>query len=316
MGWAYVQSKDSSSGSATFSSNTTTGNQIVVVNNAITASTGCSISPGGGTFTQVVSESGSGLSTDIWICGSVTGGTTPTVTVTGGSSPGITVYEFSGGTGTTDGTNHGHGSAASMTTGSITTGTNGDLVVKGFSCQGTPNGTAETGWTEINPNANGNVSGYIIQGTAGAITGTDTQTSNPYAGAIAAFKPASGGTVTLPSTTMNWNQGITAAPVKAILSTAQSLGFKMGVTAAPIKAILSTAQSLAFKAGITALAVRFQIPAVNLAWKAGVTAAPVRAILAGNMPFAVGITAAVLHGGGAPAAPTGVPYSFWGGGYS
>jgi hypothetical protein len=200
MAWAFVQKKDSSTGVAQFSSNTTTGHQVIVVNNAGTGFTSVAISPGGGTFSKVKSASSSGgFITEIWLCPNITGGTTPTVTGTGGSGSGITIYEFSGGntSGTTDGTNAtNNGSSGSMTTGQITTGTSGDLVVKGFACQGTPNGTAESGWSEVNPTLNGNIAGYIIQSSAGAITGTDTQTGGTnYCGCIIALL-AAGATAT------------------------------------------------------------------------------------------------------------------------
>jgi hypothetical protein len=195
VAWAFVQKKDSAGATAVFASNTTTGNQIIVVNNCVAGATSVSISPGSGTFTKIVSLTIGGGGSEIWLCPNVTGGTTPTVTVTGGTAPGPTCYEFSGGdhAGATDGTNSNSGATAALSTGSITTGTSGDLVVKGFSCTAIPNGTAESGWTETNPNLNNNVAGFIIQSAAGAITGTDTAlTTGNWEGVIAAFKVASG----------------------------------------------------------------------------------------------------------------------------
>ncbi len=199
MAWAFVQVKDSGTATATFTSNTTSGNQIFAVVNCVSGLTSVAISPGSGTFTRAVTHvTGGAITSEIWECPNVTGGITPTVTGTGGSGVGITIYEFSGGdtSGTTDGTNNNGATSTALTTLAITTVNNGDLVLKGFACAKTPSGAAETSWTEVNPTATGNVSGYIIQSTAGAITGTDVQSpSGDFAGVIASFTKASSSVV-------------------------------------------------------------------------------------------------------------------------
>lgn len=195
MAWAFVQKKNTSGATAVFASNTTTGNQIIVALTCLTGATSVAISPGSGTFTKTVTLLNGGLTAEIWECPSVTGGTTPTVTITGGTGMEVSAYEFSGGAtaGTTDGTNSGNTGTNSLSTGAITTGTAGDLVFKCFAVSGTPNGTAEASWTEVNPTINGNITGYIIQGSAGSITGTDTTTGSVGGpGVIAAFKASSG----------------------------------------------------------------------------------------------------------------------------
>jgi hypothetical protein len=204
MPWTPVQFKQATASTAAFTSNTTTGNQIVVTSASDAAISSISISPGSGTFTKAVAVNtgAGGLFADIWECPNVTGGTTPTVTVVWAltpSFPNIVIYEFSGGNvaGTVDGTNTNQSATGTaVSTNSITPGTSGDLIVKVFTVNSTGNGTSQSGgWTELNPMTSGGISGYLVQSVAAAITGADTQTTTgAWCGAIAAFKPLAGTT--------------------------------------------------------------------------------------------------------------------------
>jgi hypothetical protein len=280
VAWAFVQKKDSAGATATFASNTTSGNQIVVVNNAVTGATGVTISPGSGTFTKIVSEVASGLVSEIWYCPNVTGGTTPTVTLAGGSGPGPTCYEFSGGntSGTLDGTNSATGTSASLTTGAVVTVANGDLVIKGFSCLNTPNGTVQSGWTETNPTLNGNATGFIIQGTAGSITGTDTMAASAlFTGVIATLKAAAGGgTTPLGTAALQFKVGVTSAPTLRVMLTS-SIQFKVGITSGALRTLLQAALVAHF--GLTSTPLIRYLLSANIQFKAGVTQANVKAML-------------------------------------
>ena len=214
---ALVQSVDLNSLTPQFTaSNTTTGNAVVVMSASLAAITNISIQ-GGGTFSKIKSSNYSSLYVDIWICPNIIGATKPvTVTVTGPTTPEIAIYEFKGlnQSLTVDGTNSGGATGTALSTGQITTTQPGDLVLKAFCLSGTPNGVVETGWTEYNPSYNGNILGWIIQASAGAITGTDTQTSATYSGAIGAV--ASGTSV---QSGQGWIQNSISPANKALCQT-------------------------------------------------------------------------------------------------
>lgn len=228
MAWAQVTGQffngSTEVGSTTtgaFTNATTTGNTVVVwcfPNQATKTVSSIAISPGSGTFAKITGASvvNAADSLEIWAAANITGGAAPTVTVTwsaSGSSPEFVAGEFSGGlssitTDVTTATSTGTNTALSV--GSITTATDGDLVIKSFGCGGTGNGTVESGWTEKNPTTQGHIAGYIVQGTHGSITGTDTQSpSSSFAGIICALKAASGGGTT-------WNATATIASLARI----------------------------------------------------------------------------------------------------
>lgn len=207
---------------------TTTGNMLVVCvqNNNTATVTGVAMTPGSGTFTVQKAITG-GNPAEIWAAANTTGGTTPVVTATFSATPSagsLVVYEVSGGptTITLDGTNSAtQTGATAASTGAITTTVNGDLVFKNFNTSGSMNGTAQTSWTEVNPSAEGGSSGFIVQTTAGSITGTDTASSSANNfGVIAAFKPASG--------TTTFNDIVSLAPGSLITPT-PSLSLKPSV---------------------------------------------------------------------------------------
>lgn len=166
-----------------------------------------SISAGAAVFQLLVAQNAQpNAYVEIWAAANITGSTTPTITVTYQGPPGVTdltVFRAQGGPASLsqDGSNSNNGTGTALSTGAITPATNGDLIIKGISCFNTPDGTPQSGWTEINPTANGNVAGYTIQGTAGAITGTANQSpSGAFGAAIAALIPVTTGPQTVTPT--------------------------------------------------------------------------------------------------------------------
>ena len=204
MAWAVVQSKNTSgasvtSGTAALSTTVTRNTLIVIAKTAAstTAVTNITVSTGSATFTKVasVADATQSRNIEVWIAANITGGITPTLTVNFNTTtdPELVVYEGSGGdlTGANDGSTSLVTATNSITasTGAINTTINGDLVVKYLRLAGTSTGVAQSGWTELNPSTAANGAGYTIQGTAGSITGTITQSSSVSMGIIVAFKP-------------------------------------------------------------------------------------------------------------------------------
>jgi hypothetical protein len=139
------------------------------------------------------------------------GAVTVTATLSGNASSGFAIYpsRYSGLTTvtTTDGTPvSANSTGASASTGSVTTATNGDLILVGFldtsaSTRGFTQGTGFTSrFTDI---AGGSIPGGFmsedqVQGTAGAISGTATVSTGTdrYIGIAFALKASGGAAVT------------------------------------------------------------------------------------------------------------------------
>jgi hypothetical protein len=203
MAWLPVQNKDQHSIGGTTStialtSNTTTGNTLIVValpSAAVTISS-IAISAGSATFTKSVSLANGTLPAEIWCASNITGGTTPTITITWSGSTGsasdCVVYEFSGGAATTtlDGTATGSGTGTAIATSSITTTNPGTLLIGGVNCGGTTT-AGEAAWTAKAPTTDGDLSQYRITTATGSYSSTGTQTpSAAWTAVLAAFKPA------------------------------------------------------------------------------------------------------------------------------
>jgi hypothetical protein len=292
-----------------FGSNTVTGNNIIVTSfnpnpasSNITVSS-IAISAGSATFTKVVAvaanqNGGTATGTEIWQAHNITGGTTPTITITYSSTATgseFEAYEVSGADsgGATDGTATASPSAGSTTLscGPITTTNANDLLIAGFSCGATGNGS-ETGWT-VDLTAGGNVAQYIIESATGTYTATNAQSSAAvYTGVFATFKAASGGTVNMGTVAMQFKVGLSPAP-KVIALLKDTMQFKVGITTAKASALLKS--TMQFALGITVAKVVALLNAA-IQTKIGITPGPTLGLGAVNVPmqFKLGITNAKL----------------------
>jgi hypothetical protein len=133
-----------------------------------------------------------------------TGGASQTFTITGSSFyASIYVQAWSGSQTTStplDQTNSGNANGApTLSTGSITPGVNGELIVAGVSANngGTNTGSASFTIADQSATSGGNFYGgagaYFVQATAAAIADTWANASGLYSATIASFKPSSGG---------------------------------------------------------------------------------------------------------------------------
>ena len=228
MALAVAQSKVTLTAASTttpttvFTSNTTTGNLIIVgvayvgVGEAVSS---VSDTVGGGTantYTKAISLSSqaNGFDVDIWYCANATGGTTPTVTAhMGNADTNIVVgaYEVSGAatTSVADGTGQtgsGTGTSLPLTTSLTTTNANDILFAV---CNQAQTGTAgPSGWTTETTFFS---FAYDIVSTATTYPATFTQSpSGAYSSVAFAFKASAG------ATTVNATVAIAAKAVSGL----------------------------------------------------------------------------------------------------
>jgi hypothetical protein len=303
---AFVQNKDfngstgASSYTPAYNSNVTAGNLLVALiypsgTNSVTSVTD-SLSQ---TWTQI--SGASGTTTDaayIYYQKNTAGGAcTLTITLGAASNCNPIIYEFSGldTSAPLDQSNTATGTSTSTTSGTVTTTVANELLIGGAHVGGTIN-AGESGWTAIAPTTRGNLAEYIIVSSIQTnVAATGTQGSATYRGNIATFKAASGGTVTLPSVTMQFLLGIT--PLKIVAQLGVNMQFLLGLT--PVKLLAALTTAMQFKLGITNISIRELIGPVTMQFKLGITTAQLQARLSTGMQVRIGISPVSVTGGGA-----------------
>ncbi len=190
--------------SVSFTSNNTAGNFLIVAGSAARPAGTLSISDTlGNSYSTAfgpVTDTTQDVAIYIWYVPICKGGAnTVTITPSGTAALEIHVSEWSGiaTVSPVDQTASATGTGTSVSSGAMTTTMNGELVFGYGWVFNTA--SAGTGFTPISL-INGDLDEYQVQGTAGSVAATFTQTSGTWFALMATFKPAPGGTGSIAGT--------------------------------------------------------------------------------------------------------------------
>lgn len=206
MAYAIVQTKTGATSGATsftmvWSSNTTTGNLIVVVVGIITNTVSSITDSQSNTYTKATNGKANSNDVEIWYAQNITGGTTPTITVNtsaSGTSSGI-AQEYSGLTASAfDKAVSGTGIAGTASSGNTAATTSANELIVGGVAMGASTPTAGAGYGNLTVNSTTATNKVAIEDKRVTSTGAQAATfggaGSIWSCSVATFAESTGAT--------------------------------------------------------------------------------------------------------------------------